>query len=110
MTDTTQDPSAAPVEFSESSQPAPSAPAPAPDYASLSLHKIALIAGLAIATVLPNLFISNLIEERETRQTGVRQEFTRNWGPEQSLYGPVLVIPFVSGGGREWYQEVINNT
>ena len=64
------------------------------DYTSLSLHKIALIAGLAIATIVPNLFMTNLIEERETRQAGVRQEFTRNWGPEQSLYSPVLIIPY----------------
>lgn len=64
------------------------------DYTSLSLHKIGLIAGLAIATIVPNLFMTNLIEERETRQAGVRQEFTRNWGPEQSLYSPVLIIPY----------------
>ncbi|MEN3384741.1 MAG: inner membrane protein CreD, partial [Hyphomicrobiales bacterium] len=51
---------------------APSAP---PNYASIS--KMVLIAGLAVATILPNLFISNLIEERQQRQDGVLQEFTR---------------------------------
>ena len=64
------------------------AAAPMPDYVSLSLHKITLIGGIAIATILPNLLITNLVEERETRQDGVRQEFTRNWGPEQTLYSP----------------------
>ena len=68
-----------------------------PDFTSLSFYKIALIGGLAIATIVPNLFISNLVEERETRQDGVRQEFTRNWGPEQNLYSPTLVIPYQAG-------------
>src|ERR1044072_5577474 len=75
------------------------------DYTSLSLHKIALIAGLAIATILPNLFISNLIEERETRQTGLREEFKRNWGPEQSLYTPLLVIPYQAGERPRQYPK-----
>jgi len=76
------------------------------DYTSLSLHKIALIAGLAIATILPNLFISNLIEERETRQAGVREEFKRNWGPEQSLYTPMLVIPYQAGERPRQYVKI----
>jgi len=79
---------------------------PQRDYTSLSLHKIALIAGLAIATILPNLFISNLIEERETRQAGVREEFKRNWGPEQSLYTPMLVIPYQVGGWPRQYLKI----
>jgi inner membrane protein len=75
--------------------PVPSTPQrAAPDYASLSLHKVLLVAGIAIAAVLPNMVISNLIEEREQREAGVRQEFTRNWGPEQNLYTPTLVIPY----------------
>src|ERR1043165_712949 len=95
MTDTTQDPFAAP-------EPQPAAPPRATsDYASLSLHKIALVAGLAIATILPNMFISNLIEEREARETGVRAEFTRNWGPEQNLYAPSLIIPVQSGAWQQ---------
>jgi len=93
MTDTTQDPFAAPPDATEA--PPPSTPPRATlDYASLSLHKIALVAGLAFATVLPNMFISNLIEEREQRADGVRAEFAKNWGPEQNLLGPFLVIPY----------------
>src|SRR5262245_58152679 len=71
----------------------PTPPRASPDFASLSLHKVLLVAGIAIATILPNMVISNLIEEREQRQSGVRTEFTRNWGPEQTILGPVLVIP-----------------
>lgn len=67
---------------------------------TLSMHKALLIAGLAVATVLPNLFISNLIDEREQRQAGMRKEFTRNWGPEQMLYTPILVVPYQAGPER----------
>src|ERR1700754_3041072 len=79
----------------------PAPPRAAPDFAPLSLHKVLLVAGIAIATILPNMVISNLIEEREQREAGVRQEFTRNWGPEQNLYSPTLVIPFQSGAWQQ---------
>jgi inner membrane protein len=101
MTDTMIDPFATPPE------PKPAAaPKAQPDYTSLSLHKILLIAGLAIATILPNMLINNLIEERETRQTGVRQEFTRNWGPEQNLFSPTLVIPYQAGDRPRQYVKI----
>jgi inner membrane protein len=61
---------------------------------ALSLTKAVLIAGLAVAAALPNMFISNLIDEREQRQATVQKEFARNWGPEQSIYTPVLVVPY----------------
>jgi inner membrane protein len=97
MTDTTQDPFATPPDAAPTEAPSAAPPRAAGDYASLSLHKVLLVAGLAIATVLPNMFISNLIEEREQREAGVRAEFTRNWGPEQAVLGPVLVIPYQAG-------------
>src|SRR5437762_2892922 len=84
-------------------QAAPSAP---PSYTSLSIYKMVLIAGLAVATVLPNLFISNLIEERQQRQDGVLQELTRTWGPEQSLYTPTLVIPYQAGERPRQYVKI----
>jgi inner membrane protein len=92
-----------PPETPEMQQAAPPTP---PNYTSLSLYKLALIAGLAVATILPNLFISNLIEEREQRQDGVREEFTRNWGPEQSLYTPTLVIPYQAGDRPRQYVKI----
>ena len=99
MSDTTQaDPSADPFGPPPQEQAVPRAE-PAPPVAprresALALSKLVLVAGLAFATVLPNVFISNLIDEREQRQAGVQKEFARNWGPEQSLYTPVLVVPY----------------
>jgi inner membrane protein len=55
-----------------------------------------VIAGIAFATLVPSFLVSTLIDERETRQASVQAEFTRNWGPEQVLGGPVLVLPFRS--------------
>ena len=104
MTDTMQDPFATPTEAAEPSPPAQ--PHAKPDYASLSLPKIMLLAGLAMAAILPNMFISNLIEEREAREAGVRQEFTRNWGPEQAVLGPVLVIPYQAGERPRTYVRI----
>lgn len=72
----------------------PTPPRAMPDFALLSLPKVLLVAGIAIATILPNMVISNLIEEREQRQSLVQADFTRNWGPEQNLYTPTLVIPY----------------
>src|SRR5918912_1555920 len=64
-----------------------------PNLTALSISKMVLIAGLGVATFLPNLCISTLIEERQQRQDGVTAEFTRTGGPEQSLYTPTLIIP-----------------
>src|SRR5581483_9023197 len=61
------------------------------------LYKIALILGLAVASVLPNMLIGNVIDEREQRQTSVRDEIKRNWGPQQSVYSPTLIIPYQAG-------------
>ena len=36
----------------------------------------------------------------------MRQEFTRNWGPEQSLYSPMLVIPYQAGDRPRQYLKI----
>jgi inner membrane protein len=89
-----------PVAADPAAEPTEAPPQAASPRETLSMHKALLIAGLAVATVLPNLFISNLIDEREQRQAGVQKEFTRNWGPEQTLYGPILVVPYQAGQER----------
>jgi inner membrane protein len=102
MSDTTIDPFAAQPDH-HPPLPPPAAP---PDYTSLSLYKIALIAGLAMACILPNLLIGGVIEEREQRQSGVREEIKRNWGPQQTVYSPTLVIPYQAGDRPRQYVKV----
>src|SRR6185436_18190829 len=76
MTDATPP---SPPSFGRPVEPAPRPPVMVPDLVSLSFYKIGLIGGLALATIVPNLLITSLVEERETRQDGVQKEFTRNW-------------------------------
>src|SRR5215813_839573 len=63
----------------------------------MSAQKLAMIALVVFAAIIPNMLISALIVERETRQSGVEQEFTRVWGPPQQVYSPILVVPYRSG-------------
>jgi inner membrane protein len=63
----------------------------------MSPQKVALISVIVFAAIIPNLLISALIAERETRQGSIEQEFTRVWGPSQQVYSPILVVPFRSG-------------
>jgi inner membrane protein len=63
----------------------------------MSPQKLALIALIVFAAIIPNLLISALVTERERRQTSVEDEFTRVWGPPQQVYSPILVVPFRSG-------------
>jgi inner membrane protein len=70
------------------------------DGETMSPVKIAVIVGLALATLVPNYFVAGLIAERETRQDAVEKEFTRNWGPQQHLYSPVLIVPYQAAPDR----------
>jgi len=70
------------------------------------LYKIALILGLAAATILPNMLIGNVIEEREQRQQSVRDEIKRNWGPQQTVYSPTLIIPYQAGDRPRQYVKI----
>ena len=81
---------------------------PTAEYLDYILSRITLPGALylGIISILPNLFISNLIEERQQRQDGVLQEFTRTWGPEQSLYTPTLVIPYQAGERPRQYVKI----
>src|SRR5262249_42533662 len=78
----------------------------APNASLLPLYKIALIAGLAIACVLPSMLIGNVIDEREQRQSGVQEEIKRNWGPQQTVYSPTLIIPYQAGDRPRQYVKI----
>jgi inner membrane protein len=87
--------------------PPPLPPAATARESSLPpLYKIALILGLAAATILPNLLIGNVIQEREQRQDSVRDEIKRNWGPQQTVYSPTLIIPYQAGDRPRQYVKI----
>ena len=68
-------------------------------------HKIAMIVCVAIATIIPSYLIWGLIEERQSRQEAVQEEFTKTWGPQLGIVGPVLVVPYrrVADGPRFYF-------
>src|SRR5262245_5965219 len=70
------------------------APEPSQHSDWISPPKFIIIAGIALATLVPNYFVSGLIAERESRQDTVETEFTRNWGPQQQVFSPILVVPY----------------
>jgi len=70
------------------------APEPPKQGDWISPPKFVIIASIALATLVPNYFVSGLIAERESRQDTVESEFTRNWGPQQQAFSPVLVVPY----------------
>ncbi len=58
--------------------------------------KFFMIVGLFLASLIPGIFISGLINERELRQSELIPDFTASWGPQQTVGGPILVIPYLT--------------
>lgn len=56
--------------------------------------KFFLICALVLALLIPMLFVWLLVEEREQRAQGVRQDVAREWGGRQFINGPVLIVPY----------------
>jgi inner membrane protein len=56
--------------------------------------KFFLIALLILLLIIPLFLVYGLISDRESRARGVLFEVGRIWGPEQTLLGPFLVVPY----------------
>lgn len=67
-----------------------------------SVEKVILIAGIALATLIPSFFVSGLVAEREQRQREVQTEVSRSWGPAQRLLAPTFVVPVQTSWGRQY--------
>jgi inner membrane protein len=50
--------------------------------------------GLILLMLIPTIFISNLVSEREARQKEVVKEVSSKWANAQTLSGPFLVVPY----------------
>ncbi len=50
--------------------------------------------GLILIMLIPTVFVSNLIEERQHRQEEVKQEVSSKWAGEQTITFPYLYIPY----------------
>jgi inner membrane protein len=56
--------------------------------------RFAVLAGLAALTMIPLALIGSLIDERSEHQAMVVRSLSQEWGPSQSLSGPLLAVPF----------------
>ena len=56
--------------------------------------KFFLICGLVLLLAIPLLLVWSLIEEREHRAEGVQADVAREWGGNQAITGPVLIVPY----------------
>ncbi len=64
---------------------------------SLSITIKGLVVGfLILLLMIPALLVGNLISERADRQREVAGEISSKWAEEQTVLGPVLVIPYNS--------------
>lgn len=56
--------------------------------------KFVLILILIQLLTIPAMLVFGLIQERENRAQGVRRDVGLQWGPEQRLLGPFVVVPY----------------
>lgn len=56
--------------------------------------KLFVILFLSLLLLIPLTLISDLIEERKTREQTVSEDIALNWAQEQVISGPVLAIPY----------------
>jgi inner membrane protein len=60
-----------------------------------TLLKGILVGALVLAMLIPSLFVSNLVEERQARQTAVVDEISSKWAGKQTVTGPILMLPYL---------------
>ncbi len=57
--------------------------------------KMLLVAGLVLLLLIPLLMIRGLVDERSRRRSEAEDEIVRQSGGEQTVAGPMLVVPFL---------------
>lgn len=62
--------------------------------------KLAWVALVLVAMLLPHWMIGGVIEEREARHEEVRREIGGAWGGPQALVAPVMAVPWTGAEGR----------
>jgi inner membrane protein len=65
------------------------------------LFKLVIIGALALLMVIPLIALSGLRGERWQRASEVVSEVASSWAGDQTLVGPVLLLPYVARGGDQ---------
>ncbi|MGN6567786.1 MAG: inner membrane CreD family protein, partial [Flavipsychrobacter sp.] len=63
-----------------------------------TLIKGFLVGFLILIMLIPGVFISNLVNERKSRQQEVVKEVSSKWAGKQIITGPVLIVPYREPG------------
>ena len=59
-----------------------------------TLVKGLITGALILLMLIPTVFVSNIVSEREKRQQDVVRDVTNGWSTQQTLSGPYLYIPY----------------
>lgn len=62
------------------------------------LIKGILVGMLILVMMIPQVFVSNLVYERQERQTQVVNEVSSKWAAKQTVTGPILMLPYLDSG------------
>lgn len=65
-----------------------------PAWYQSTTFKLVALGILALLLLIPTGMIRSLVMERHSRRSEVQHEVTSIWGGEQTLYGPVIVVPY----------------
>jgi inner membrane protein len=82
----------------------PDAPPPLPKSQpffkrrSSSMLKLLGVGGLILIMLIPLLMIEGVLSDRLARRNEAVNDITSSWGKEQSIIGPVLVVPYLYHG------------
>jgi Inner membrane protein involved in colicin E2 resistance len=60
--------------------------------------KLVGVGALILLMLIPLLMIQGVLNDRLTRRNEAVDDITSSWGKEQSIIGPVLVVPYVHHG------------
>lgn len=97
--------------MTDAAVPPPTAPrqaAPGPGFRIGPAVKIGLIGLLLLLMLIPLMLIRGVIEDREQYQEQALAGFRAGWGPAQSVLGPILVVPYLSGTGTHQHREYLH--
>jgi inner membrane protein len=72
-------------------------PPPPPKKSQSIMAKCMIISGLVLASLIPLNMVNGLIHERQERKATVTNEIKQSWGGKQTIVGPILTIPYLSG-------------
>ena len=82
--------------------------APDPLSSNKTLIKGLITGALILLMLIPTVFVSNLISEREKRHQDVVKEVSGGWSAPQTLSGPYLYIPYQEKTTDDEGKETIN--